>query len=147
MNNTLYIIRGVPGTGKSSFYRNMFPNIFHVENDMFHYHNNEYKFSTYKQKEAIEWCTDMVTLSLKKGMDCVVSNTFTQKRFIDSYVKIAKSFDADVEIYRMMGNFENVHDVPKNILESMRNNFEDYEGEKMVYPIGKNDYQIVEKIN
>ena len=133
--NTLYIVRGAPGTGKSTFVRSRFSNLFHVENDMYHYHNNEYEFSTKKQEFAIEWCTDMVTLALKKGMDCVVSNTFTKRIFIDSYVKIAKSLGVNVEIYRMMGNFNNIHNVPENVLYNMRNNFEDYDGEKYVYPV------------
>lgn len=145
MNNQLIIVRGIPGSGKSSFCRKIFPNLFHIENDMYHYHNNDYQFSTLKQKDAIEWCTDMVTLALKKGMDCVVSNTFTKKRFVDNYVNIGKMFECDIKVYRMMGNFKNEHDVPEDVFNNMKNNFEDYPGEIFVYPNDFN-YEMKEKL-
>jgi adenylate kinase family enzyme len=144
MKNTLTIVRGIPGSGKSTFCRTRYPNIFHIENDMFHYHNNDYVFSYHKQKDAIEWCTDMVTLALKKGMDCVVSNTFTRRDFVDSYVKIGQAFGANVEVFRMMGDFDNIHSVPEDVYNNMKNGFEDYNGEKFVYPT-ENGYKIGEK--
>ena len=134
MNNKLVIVRGCPGTGKSTFVKEAFPNILHLENDMFHYHNGSYLFNQRKQNSAIEWCIDMTMLSLKRGMDVVVSNTFTKKAFVDSYKKIADLFGSKFEVYRMMGNFENIHDVPKMVLENMKNNFEDYPEEKFAFP-------------
>jgi hypothetical protein len=134
MNNKLVIVRGCPGTGKSTFVKEAFPNILHLENDMFHYHNGSYLFNQRKQNNAIEWCIDMTMLSLKRGMDVVVSNTFTKKSFVDSYKKIADLFGSKFEVYRMMGNFENIHDVPKMVLENMKNNFEDYPEEKFAFP-------------
>lgn len=134
MNNKLVIVRGCPGTGKSTFVKEAFPNILHLENDMFHYHNGSYLFNQRKQENAIEWCIDMTMISLKRGMDVVVSNTFTKKAFVDSYKKIADLFGSKFEVYRMMGNFNNIHDVPKMILENMKNNFEDYPEEKFAFP-------------
>lgn len=134
MNNKLIVVRGCPGTGKSTFVKETFPNIVHFENDMFHYHNGEYLFNQRKQDNAIEWCIDMTMLSLKRGMDVVVSNTFTRMAFVDSYRKIADLFGSEFEVYRMMGDFENIHSVPKNILENMKNNFENYPRERFVFP-------------
>lgn len=134
MNNKLVIVRGCPGTGKSTFVKEAFPNVLHLENDMFHYHNGEYLFNQRKQDSAIEWCIDMTMHSLKRGMDVVVSNTFTKKAFVDSYRKIADLFGSKFEVYRMMGNFKNIHEVPKMVLENMKNNFEDYPEENFVFP-------------
>ncbi len=134
MNNKLVIVRGCPGTGKSTFVKEAFPNVLNLENDMFHYHNGSYLFSSRRQDNAIEWCIDMTMLSLKRGMDVVVSNTFTRKAFVDSYRKIADLFGSKFEVYRMMGNFNNIHDVPETVLENMKSNFEDYPGENFAFP-------------
>lgn len=134
MNNTLYIVRGIPGTGKSTFCKKALSGIFHVENDMYHHHNREYIFSLQNQRNAVEWCSDMVTLALKKNMDCVVSNTFVKRCLVDYYVNIAKLFNSNVKIYRMMGNFKNTHNVPEDVFNNMKNNFEDYPGECLVFP-------------
>jgi len=138
MRNKCIIVRGVPGSGKSSFVRSRFPNILHLENDQFHYHNGVYEFNQRKQPEAITWCSDIAQFSLKRGMDVVISNTFTKREFIDSYRRIAELYCCDFEVYRMMGEFQNIHDVPDSVFNSMKTHFDDYEDEIFVYPDGNN---------
>jgi len=114
---------------------------------MYHYRNNEYLFNARKQDNAIEWCIDITMLSLKRGMDVVVSNTFTKRRYVESYANIANMLGCKVKVYRMMGDFVNIHNVPQNILDNMKNNFEDYPGEEFVYPnpyYDKNDNMSTE---
>lgn len=130
----LIIVRGVPGTGKSTFCRTVFPNILHLENDMYHYSDGVYRFNQLKQWKAIEWCLNTAEAALKNKMDVVVSNTFTRKSFVDSYRKMAEYVGADFEVYRMDGsvNFGNVHEVPEEVFQSMKDGFEDYPGEILV---------------
>ena len=134
MNNKLIIVRGIPGTGKSTFCREMFPDIFHLENDMFQYQNGEYHYDEKKLQKSIQWCFNTASNALKNGMDVVISNTFTKKAFVDSYTELVKKYKCNFEIYRMMGNFKDIHNVPEDVLKSMKDGFEDYEGEKFVYP-------------
>ena len=141
-NNRCLLIRGWPGTGKSTFVHKMFPNILHLENDMFHYHSGEYEYNQYKMRDAINWCVRTCEDALKNNMDVVISNTFTRKAFVDSYKRLAEKYGAKFTVYRMMGNFNNIHNVPQNVLDNMKNNFEDYPGEIKIYPVENGEYNF-----
>lgn len=130
----LTVVRGVPGSGKSTFCRSEFPDAFHVENDMFHVRNGVYSFDQKRQKNAVSWCMDMCKAALGQGMDVVVSNTFTKRRYVAVYMRIAADAGAAFAVYRMAGEFENEHGVPDEVLENMKNGFEDWPGETVVAP-------------
>lgn len=127
---TLTLVRGLPGSGKSTFVKRNF-SCLHLENDMFHMHDGKYEFDGKAQNSAVAWCTDMARAALELGMDVVVSNTFVRKRYVEAYRKIAEETGARFEVFRCSGNFGNVHDVPKDVLESMKAGFEDWEGEML----------------
>ena len=129
----LTIIRGYPGQGKSTFAKKNFSCLI-LENDMFHMHNGKYEFDIDNQKKAINWCIETTSNALKYGMDVCVANTFTKKKYVDAYKRLADVLGCDFKVYRMMGEFKNVHNVPKFVMESMKNGFEDYEGEILVQP-------------
>ena len=126
----LTIIRGVPGSGKSTYAKTHY-NCLILENDMFHIHGGEYDFHTSIQDDAVSWCRSACSEALSYGMDVVVANTFTKRRYINSYKALADECGADFEVIRCTGNFNNIHNVPKNVFESMRNGFEDWDGEKI----------------
>ena len=128
----LILVRGVPGSGKSTFAAKVFSGAFHVENDMFHVKDGEYRFDFNRQKDAVSWCMDMCETALRNGMDVVVSNTFTKRRYIMAYVKLAEKYGADVYVYRMAGSFKNCHSVPAAVFENMKKGFEDWSGEIFV---------------
>lgn len=128
----LIIIRGLPGSGKSTYAKTHYPNALHLENDMFHYHNGKYEFDIKRQKEAVYWCASTCRNSLAQGMDVVVSNTFTRKQFVDSYVEFAKMKGIDFKVIRLETQYGNIHEVPQDVFDSMQKGFEDYEGEEIV---------------
>ena len=130
----LILVRGVPGSGKSTFAAKVFPGVFHIENDMFHVKDGEYRFDFNKQKDAVSWCMEMCETALRNGMDVVVSNTFTKRRYVMAYVRLAAKYGADVSVYRMTGSFENRHSVPATVFNNMKKNFEDWPDETIVVP-------------
>ena len=133
MANTLYIVRGIPGSGKSTFAKKMFTcPIF--ENDMYFIKDGKYLYNQVKMRDAISWCMESVELALKYGCDVVVANTFTKRKYVQAYKNLAEKNSAQVKVFRMYGDFKNVHDVPDHVFNNMRDNFEDWSDEICVYP-------------
>ena len=127
----LVIIRGTPGSGKSTYAKKLSKqfNIKHFENDAYLYVNGEYKWTPITAKLAAKKCFEDTMNELKAGRNAIVSNVFVTKGAIDKYVNMAKSIGASVMIIRMTNDFDNIHNVPQNTLTSIQTGFQDYPGE------------------
>lgn len=128
MANKLTIIRGLPGSGKSTYAKKNYKCLI-LENDMFHMRNGEYMWDKDEMPNAIDWCMKTCENALSLGMDVVVSNTFTRGSVIRKYIEIADKYGADYEVIRCTGRFGSVHNVPGYVMESMERGFEDWPGE------------------
>lgn len=126
---TLYIIRGIPGSGKTTRAKeilNSNPEVKHYEADMyFTDENGNYTFTPSKIKNAHEWCKDNVEQALKSGNSVVVSNTFTQQWEFKPYIKLAEKYNASVVVEVVKGAYTNIHGVPTEIIEKMKMRWED----------------------
>ncbi len=132
--NTLHIVRGKPGAGKSTFAHDNFPGVLLLENDMFHMHNGEYEWQASRMKDAIAWCGSMAEKALENGMDVVVANTFTKCKYIDFYRKLAERWTAKFKVWRCIGHFQNVHGLTSSMVEGFEKSMEDWPGETIVQP-------------
>ena len=126
MEKVLYIVRGIPGSGKSTFAKTLGGE--HYEADMFFIDGNgEYKFDTSKIKQAHEWCQDMVYMDMiKETPKIVVSNTFTQEWEMRPYFELAKTYGYKVfsVIVENRHGGTNQHEVPEEVLTKMCERFE-----------------------
>ena len=122
MQPKLVIIRGLPGSGKSTLARELFP--FHVLCEADQYFTDEetgeYRFDPSKLKEAHEFCKRKVKENLEQGESVVVANTFTRRWEYEPYLKMAEN----PLVLIANGNFESVHNVPKEAIERMKKRFE-----------------------
>ena len=117
----LVLIRGLPGSGKSTMAKKQFPNHVHLEADMFHVNKDgAYKFDHNLIRDSHEWCQKTAEIFLNNGMDVVVSNTFTRLWEMEDYIPLAKH----VRIFEAKGNFGSIHGVPKEVVDRMRENWE-----------------------
>ena len=120
----LVLIRGLPGSGKSTFAKQLKQthDLVHLEADMFFTDENDegYQFDASKLGAAHLWCQKQTQKHLKQGRSVVVSNTFTQLWEIRPYQRMAKQCSAELIIYECEGQFENVHNVPLDKIEAMR---------------------------
>jgi predicted kinase len=126
MEKILYIVRGIPGSGKSTFAKT-FKTVEHYEADMFFMRGNGYEFDATKLKAAHEWCQDMVFMSMKRNEPTiVVSNTFTQEWEMEPYLEMAKTHEYKVFsiIVENRHGGTNQHEVPEEALTKMRERFE-----------------------
>ena len=130
----LNLFRGNPGSGKSHAVQKMFPGIFLCENDMFHMHNGQYEWKAENMPNAISWCINMVRTALENKFDVCVANTFTKRKFVEAYKKIAEEFGAEFHVYRCIGNFQNIHGLDSRKVDSFKKAMEDWPGEIIIDP-------------
>ena len=129
MEKILYIVRGIPGSGKSTFAKTLVSKDYcHKETDMYFFGlSGKYKFDPTKIKDAHKWCQDEVNNLMKLEYSPIaVSNTFTQEWEIEPYLELAKTYGYKVFsiVVENRHGGTNEHGVPEEKLEQMKNRFE-----------------------
>ena len=130
----LTLVRGLPGSGKSTF-ANTITNEFSVcETDKFFYDKEgNYNFDATKLRYAHQWCKDEVEIRMKDNQineqfypHIAVSNTFTQEWEMEEYFKLAEKYGYMVFTIIVENRHDGVnqHGVPAEKLEQMKNRFE-----------------------
>ena len=89
----LFIIRGLPGAGKSTLAKSIGV-VEHYEADMYFVApDGSYQFDVTRIKDAHQWCKDLVMMAMKRDEPkVVVSNTFTQEWEMEAYYELAAKF-------------------------------------------------------
>ena len=137
MKRTLFLIRGLPSSGKSTFAGGLFwlgekPHIF--EADAYFYTDGKYAFDPKKLPTAHAACQRHTKEAMETGdRDVIVSNTFSQRWEMEPYIELAEQqfgwnltvidlFDGgcDDEVLHQ----RNVHGVPLETFARMRKNYE-----------------------
>ncbi len=126
MEKILYIVRGCPGSGKSTFAKQLTSNVF--EADHFFYDENcVYKFDISKIKDAHQDCQNKVRNTMYSNIPTIaVSNTFTQEWEMKPYFELANEYGYKVftVVVENRHGGKNIHGVPEDKLEVMKNRFE-----------------------
>jgi predicted kinase len=124
MVKSLFLLRGIPGAGKSTLAKTI--GGLHFEADMFFLKDGEYHFDAAKLPAAHSWCLNCTRDSLARGVEKVlVSNTFTQEWEMKNYYDIAKEWGYVVFSLIVENRHDGVneHNVPDEVLEKMRKRF------------------------
>ena len=112
---TLYIIRGVSGSGKTTYAKELAAKVkcAHLEADMYFTFRNgdecEYRFNPSLLPKAHEWCFNEACTELNAGRNVIVSNTFTRLWEMRNYIDFALERDCKVRIITCRSRFQNVH--------------------------------------
>jgi len=136
MPNTLYLIRGCPGAGKSTFAKELellieigcgdYGDACAVEADNFFISGEgDYRFDAKKLHAAHEWCRTEVEHRLRNGYNVIVSNTSTTEKEVKVYQDLAEKYGAKFVslIVENRHNGVNLHGVPEENVQQMRNRF------------------------
>jgi predicted kinase len=127
----LVIVRGIPGSGKSTYAKTL--GYLNYEADQYFIDpEGNYLFDATKLYQAHRWCQEKTRSALSDGLSVVVSNTFTTRKEMKDYLEMAYELHIPVRVVKVLGNFQNVHGVPEEALERMRNRWQDVEGESVV---------------
>ena len=123
----LIIVRGLPGSGKSTFAKSLGGE--HIETDMFFVdrETGEYKFEATKLKLAHNWCAIQVQKAMVEDEPkIIVSNTFTQEWEMKTYYDLAKMHGYRVFSIIVENRHDgiNEHNVPEEKLEQMKHRFQ-----------------------
>ena len=126
----LYIVRGVPGSGKSTYAKELkswYEGVYHFEADMWFERSGEYKFDPTDLHRAHRWCLNTVQTTLNQGKKVVVANTFTTYKELKDYLKYAKANGHGVTLITMGKEYGSIHNVPEETMQRMRERFESHE--------------------
>ena len=124
----LILIRGIPGSGKSTLAKQLKFALgsqitIHLEADMYFMKDGVYEFDVDKLHAAHQWCQRETDNALFYKQDVIVSNTFTTIKELKPYFEIAKSHSIIPIMYTCNNRFQNVHNVPEENLQRMRDRF------------------------
>ena len=129
MPTPMFIVRGAPGAGKSTFSRvlqHKLPNgalVFETDNffvdsiDKRTYHFNPQLLGiahSWNQGEVIRACRDCPDVPV------IVANTFCQKFELKPYFDIAQVFGRKIYVFTLHTEHDNVHGVPDEKVKQMR---------------------------
>lgn len=126
---TLYLIRGVPGSGKSLLAQEMFDSCMidmHLEADMYFVDDiGRYRWNPAELANAHKWCQERTQVRLSSGWDVAVSNTSTTEAEVETYRKIAEECNARFVslVVESRHDGKNIHGVPPEKVEQMRKRF------------------------
>ena len=134
--NTLYLIRGLPGSGKTTFANTMLALLHgaaddaeaagrHEADDYMRDSEGNYSFDADKLYFCHEACFAAASKDLEEGRDTIVSNTSTTEKEIEKYQELAAYFGArfvSIIVENRHGN-SSVHNVPELTMDKMRKRF------------------------
>ena len=127
---TLYLIRGIPGSGKTTLAINLCMNMKHptvlLEADKYFINTSGvYEFNPSKLSEAHNYCYSCAMENLIEGRDVIVSNTSTTEKEVQRYQQLAEELGVNFVslIVENRHGGKNVHGVPEDKIQQMKNRF------------------------
>ena len=134
MGKVLILLRGLPGSGKTSFANLIWSSFVICEADQYFYdEKGNYNFDRNKLGEAHKWCQEKVETFMKDNInnpqfypEIIVSNTSTTEKEIQPYIDLAEKYGyivVSLIVENRHGN-KSVHGVPDETIERMRTRFD-----------------------
>lgn len=126
MQHTLLVIRGLPGSGKTTVAKNLVSSgLFdiYLEADIWMKEHGVYKFDPAKLEHCHQCCQVCAAQSLETK-NVIVSNTSLSRREVEVYRQIALRMNAHFQIMELKSPWKSVHNVPTAKLREMSTRWE-----------------------
>lgn len=129
MKPQLVIVRGIPGSGKSTFAAEISreTGLFVFESDEYFIRNGVYQFDAGKISAAHEWCRQRIYENVYTGDGAIVSNCETRWRDLKALLSLGWDTGSEVHVVDMLGRFESVHGVPEFRMVKKRQEWTDFQ--------------------
>lgn len=89
----------------------------------------EYTWTKESIPDAVRFCRTATKLAMLEGLDVVVSNTFTRIWEMEWYLDFARYRGYEVTVYKMTGSHGSTHNVPEDVMKTMKYRWEGFPGE------------------
>lgn len=129
----LYIVRGLPGAGKSTFCRQNFRDLLILENDKLAIQAGVYDFYRRPWEHVIQDNLELLRKACCAQCDVVICNTFVTRAELAPILAIAEVNGYEYRILKVVGDYGSTHSVPAETLQKMKDKWEDVPGEEEVY--------------
>lgn len=140
---TVTILRGISGSGKSTYTTKNHPNAFVASADKYFVRKDgTYVFDGRALRQAHDWCKAQFESALQRSEDdVVVDNTNTTLRELNFYVDTAIAYGYTLNVVRLVVDpkiaaARNQHGVPADKVQQMQDRFQDFPGETIVDTTG-----------
>lgn len=138
MDKQVIIMRGVSGSGKSTYIKENFADAVVVSADKYFMKEGKYCWDASKIGAAHGQCRARFKQALSKSKELVVvDNTNTKLSEFKGYLSVAEEYGYKVEVVRLDVPLDtlygrNVHGVPDASVKAMHDRMQPYEGELVV---------------
>lgn len=143
MDQRVIIMRGIPGSGKTTHAQSLLDLYRRIPREIVsadHFFIDDegvYKFDPSSIKDAHSACFNNFLFFLGIGRNIIVDNTNTRIWEFERYIEKAKEHDAMIRIVRMDTPLDvclsrQTHGVPEDKVRQMYERFEDYPGEIII---------------
>lgn len=130
MSQKFIIVRGLPGSGKSTVARQIchsmtvFERVSIIcEADDYFMVNGVYNFDVSKLPQAHNTCFSKAVRAMEEGNNVIVSNTFTSIKELRPYFMLAKRNSIVPQVIVCQSNYGSIHGVPEESMRKMKARF------------------------
>jgi len=130
----LTIVRGIPGSGKSTFAKKYAAANGHIKviepDDFWTDRKRKYEYHAELREVYEMYGKAAVTHELIiEKRPCVIADVFATRKDLQFFKDLCEMYEIPLEVFRMTGEFQNVHNVNEDDLKEMKISFESFDGE------------------
>lgn len=131
----LQIIRGLPGSGKTTLALKRYSHLMRIETDMFFYRQGAYRFTLENNRNAVKWFNLAISRLCSTGMDFVATGVFAaHTERLAHAINCGIAYGYDVYVKTLTNRYKGIHAVPEEHYNAMKEAFMSERALKRMYP-------------